>query len=388
MRPTLLLALLATCLLLACPWARAEDEPPAQPAVAPLVFDLAAIAPEDGSHPEGWAAATTTIPDAAPTTGSLLALAREADSTLANMDARCLPMTAGEQHGVAAWMLVEGDSPALRAKLAEVATAKGWETTYAGHPSVVLLTWATDEAAATAIHTWQVDVAVRGLCERGFKIVSSAGEAFDRESAERAFLRGRAMIDAAGRTEPRAGIYHALMGRLLGQANPQQALEHDRKALAKDAPVPAPDRWIVLAAFNAGQALLVGGDASDLNEAVRLLQRGIEAEQHAENHFMRFGNRYNLACAYARLGDKDKAFAELEESLRFLKTAWEEEKARTFTGGSELAYPDHYKHAKDVDTDLAPLRADERWTALMAKYDPAAKPAAAKDDEKDDEKDK
>jgi len=56
-------------------------------------------------------------------------------------------------------------------------------------------------------------------------------------------------------------------------------------------------------------------------------------------------NHYNLACANARLGYKDKAFNHLEEAI-----------AAGFRDPKSL----------ENDSDLESLRSDKRWTALIA----------------------
>ena len=55
-----------------------------------------------------------------------------------------------------------------------------------------------------------------------------------------AFQRAVAVLDTAGRIEPNAGIYHALKGRVVHVPQTERALDHFRKALKDDAPVPAP----------------------------------------------------------------------------------------------------------------------------------------------------
>lgn len=369
-------------LLLLAPHARADDEPaPPQekPALAAvrLPFSLDDVAPADGQRPEGWTgvARATAVPATAPSTARLLAMARDAGVDAAALQVRCIPLRKGDgasaEFGVSAWVTLGVDAKTFAPKLAAAAGEHGWLTKNLALPNAVLVTWGSNEEAADALQRWQVATAVHALCEKGFEAIASAGQAGDQETARRAFMRGQAMIQIAGRTEPEAGVFHALMGRLLAQRDPAAALEHNRKALAANAPVPPPARWIVVAAFEAGQALLTKGDEDLLAEATEILERGVAAEAASENHFMRFGNRYNLACAYARRGETDKAFPHLEESLRYLKSAWQADMAQE-GGASRLDYPNHFEHARTKDSDLEPLRADPRWAALFTKYDPAA----------------
>ena len=68
--------------------------------------------------------------------------------------------------------------------------------------------------------------------------------------------------------------------------------------------------------------------------------------------------RYDLACAHARLGAKDEAFAHLEQTL-------EADRASPIVG---------IQHWRE-DPDFASLKEDPRWKALLEKFPKADAPA-------------
>ena len=383
-----LLAALAVLLALAAPL-HAEDEPPAPkggeptplrpaPELKPirLPFVLADLTPADGDRPAGWSPATSALPETAPTTAALLRVARTAGVDDARLAARCIPVTKGTGEaavqGTLGYLVIDVEATTLTPKLAELARTHGWTLTSVGVPSAVLVTWASDDAAEGALRDWQVATAVRNLCAAGWALLEKAQQGFDPRERQFQSAKGQAMIAAARETLPESGYVNAILAQLVGR-DATRALAFARKAVRKDAPAPPPDALFVTAAFTVAGSLLTTGTAEDLPEVVAVLERAVAAEEAARNPFHRFGNRYNLACALARQGKVDAAFPHLDESLRYLKKAWEEEQART-GGGSRLAYPDHYEHAKTRDGDLDALRKDPRFAALMARHDPA--PAA------------
>ncbi len=356
----------------------ATDTPaPAAPTPVTLPFGLEHMAPAAGALPEGWSAGNSPPPKAAPTEAALLALAKAAGIPEGAAKAQVTGLTKGEgevaTHGVTAWLTVDTTVDTFAPALKSAAEKNGWLLKSVAVPQRVLVTWADTKEAATGLQRWQVAQSVRNLCTQGWAMIEAANGGFDPQARQKAFQRGGLLIGAAGKTEPAAGIFNAMIGALLAQRDPAAALEHGRRALAKDAPVPAGDLWIAVTANSVGSVLLMKMDASVVAEARDALLRGVAAEKSATNPIMRFGMRYNLACAYARLDESDAAFKHLEESLRFLKHAWQEDKKKSFSGVSSLGYEQHYAHAKSIDTDMATLRTDARWPKLMATYDPSAK---------------
>ncbi len=387
-----LLGILATV----CPAvAFAEDEPAkeepakAEPAKAKPVaivapFALRDILPADAARPEGWRAVGTAdvIPATAPSVGRLLALAKAAGIEADSFDARCLPLQRGEGDAatgaVAGWLSVDVDVPAFAKALADAAAKDGWVVRPLGSPHRMAVSWGASEEDRDSTVAWQAEVALRKLCDLSFSTMAGAQ---DRET----YQRGMQQLASAQRIDARAGPVLYMQGRVLASSRQaQRAMGAWRLALAEDIKIKMPDRWIVVAAFQVGQALLTAGQEDVLPEALRVLQAGVAAEASSEEHFMRFGNRYNLACTYARLGKKDEAFKHLEESLRYLKTTWERLK-KEGSDTSQTDFPMNLEHARTKDTDMEPLRSDERWAPLMAKY--AVNAAAPKKEEAAPKKD-
>ena len=70
----------------------------------------------------------------------------------------------------------------------------------------------------------------------------------------------------------------------------------------------------------------------------------------------KYGDRYNLACGYARLGEKDKAFEWLRKSLETgVLLPWRQ-------------YGNSFIHMESKDEDMKSLRHDDRWAALIKEY--------------------
>lgn len=363
----------------------AEDEPAAPAAEEPtplkpatelkavrLPFDLDDLAPADGARPDGWGPATGVQPKGAPTTSELLRLARAAGVDGDKIAARCIPMTQGEGeavvHGTLGYLLIGVEASTLTPKLAAAAEKHGWRMKNVAIPSAVLITWASDDGEEAALQTWQTETTVRNLCVKGWEDLTTASQEFDQNVGRMKFARGQARIGAARDTLPEAAYVHAILTQLFAR-DQARALEHGRKALKAGAPVPMPASMKPGIAFTVAGALLTAGSPADVAEVVTLLRAAIAVEKDAANPIHRFGNRYNLACAYARQEKLDAAFKHLEESLRFLKEANAED--------PRLGYAQHFEHARSKDPDMDNLRPDPRFAKLMATYDPSPKPAAA-----------
>jgi tetratricopeptide (TPR) repeat protein len=360
----------------------AEDEP-AQPLVRVPDYGIADIAPSAGELPEGWAPVTTAgvVPASAPSVKAVLDLAADVSLDAQQIDARCIQLARGEgeprEAGVLLWVAIDAPPAPLRKALAARANEGGWRVRELGSPMRLGVSWGNTGAAARDIAAWQIEVAVTRLCHLVFDRIAAAPD-------RAAFERAVALLEGAGRIQPEAGVYRFLKGRILVLLRrPRDGIPHLLAALEEGVPAPPPGKWVVEAAFHAGQALLEQASAAEgerdelLARAQAVLEKGVAAEAQAASAFMRFGNRYNLACTHARLGRTDAAFLHLEESLRFLKTAAAQD--------SQIDYRSHFEHARSQDPDMEPLKADARFEKLMAKYDPepsAAEPAPDGDEDK------
>lgn len=353
-----------------------------------MPFTLAEILPAPDDLPDGWSEASIAQvlaePEGAPNADVLARLARAAGVPGDAAQIRSLGIVREDEqgivHGVLAYVVLGVEGRTLAPRIAKAAEAHGWQVRNVGVPSAVLVAWSGDRAATPALLDWQTARTVRALCDRGWRAMSTARQGGDPIRARTRFARGQAMIAAARDTLPDAGHVQAILARIFVQ-DTARASEHARKAIAPRAPVPAPPAILVGMAFSIGAQLLTRGGPEDLPTAAAVLEAGVAVEDAAEHPNQRFGNRYNLACTYARQGRIDAAFVQLEESLRYIKSAWEAEKRASPDGRSALDYPGHHAHAKVRDPDLASLRSDPRFARLMAAYDPArgaaGKPAGA-----------
>jgi hypothetical protein len=118
---------------------------------------------------------------------------------------------------------------------------------------------------------------------------------------------------------------------LLRSGRGGDAVEPLRRAIGLE-----PERWDLHDML--GGALLVRGENA---AAVAELEKALAS---GPPPFRRIAILYNLACAHARLGQLDRAFARLQESL-----------AAGFSDRQLL----------DTDPDLSPLRADPRWPGIL-----------------------
>lgn len=370
MRSTALFLLPLALIALSTVSAFADDE---APTAVNVPFGLDQFAATAEELPEGWRILESAVPASAPSAEGITAIAKAVGIAEDKISVRCMSLAKGEGDkailAAACWLSLDEHTPDFTARMVGTTVMRGWKVKQISSPARLVISWAANAEALKAVNTWQVNSAVKRLCQHSLDLFRSLRQERDRNAQQRKFIKAQAVLEAAGTTEPRASMYHALKAQLVGRQDPEAALDHNRKALAKDAPAPAPDAMLVSAAYSAGQALLNTQKDDVLPEALAILERGVALEKAAASPMMRFGNRYNLACAYARMNKIDEAFEHLEESLSFLKTTWEADKAKT-GGFSQLNYSQHYEHAKTVDTDLTPLRSDKRWAAVIAKFDP------------------
>jgi hypothetical protein len=167
--------------------------------------------------------------------------------------------------------------------------------------------------------------------------------------------------------EPKAADAHAALGFAQRPTDPKapaaewkKAIDPLRAALAPDAVWPLPDdeRTAVMSELG-GYLLQTNGDEAVNREARDLLEKAWQAaHKQAPEKGGWVGPRYNLACAYARLKDKDKAFEHLHGVLDFtVKTP-----VRGVSGW----------WLKDPDFDV--LKDDPRWKATVEKYPDSTSP--------------
>ncbi len=373
MRSLFLAALLLVAslsLVLTAPSAPAlAEDGPEIPLVKVPTYGIPDIAPAKEERPPGWSPVTQSgvIPKGAPTVGALLAIARKANIGSEHFAVRSLPFQRGEgekREAVLLTLVAVNENPAaFTSAVADAAVDGGWVAREMGSPMRVMLLWGSSKQAAHEVRDWLVGRVMLRTCKNAFdKVVAS-----QQQQSRALYVQGVELINRARAIEPDAGVYHALRARMLQGRNDAAALASYRRALAKDVIIPPPAKWKVLACARLGQMLLNQAKKEDLPEALAVLEAAVALEKHNASPIDRFGARYNLACTHVRMGTLEAAFALLDTSLAY---------ARKHLG---TQYPFHFVHARDKDPDMAPLRKDERFAKIMAKYDPdaaAAKPAA------------
>lgn len=348
--------------------ASADEE---QPLVPVPDYGLEAIAPGADERPEGWGAVTQSgvIPPAAPSVASVLDFARRAEIPEQKVAVRAIPYqkeSGGKRVAALLTLVAVDERPrAFTEALADAVLSSGWIVREMGSPMRVAIVWSSNGEAAREIRDWLVERVVQRTMEASVARLLAAGRSGDRTQ----WNAGLKLLDRASRIEPRSGFVLAVRGRMIPRERQDLALACYRGAIRAGAPAPAPDDWKAVAAARLGQLLLERSEKKELGEALAALQLAVQMSSHIQAPVERFGARYNLACAHARLGQKDAAFEHLDAALRAGKELL----------GAQYAF--HYTHAKTRDPDMQPLRDDERFAALMAKHAPKA--AEADEPEKD-----
>jgi len=259
----------------------------------------------------------------------------------------------GPSKGVVVLTLVDidADPKTFTAGLKLNASVLGWNVSELGSPMRLLIASSGKLSAGAA--GWQKGIAVYKLAALCWSRLRAAT---DREE----FQAASALLAVGTRIVPDAGVIHATMGRLLwAQRQQDAAAEQFALALKKDVPLPPKGALAADAAGNYGLSLLLKEDDDVLPEALRVLKMSVDLEEHTAVPPQKFNNRYNLACAYARLGKKDEALAELDRSLALGKEVM----------GAD-GYAQAYTHCKDSDPDMSTLRDDVRFEEIMKKHAP------------------
>ena len=353
MRP-IALPLLVLALLVPASFAGAEDEAPKVPAYGAedLAFDLKSL-------PDGWAACPegVAIPESAPTEGMLMQLGEAVGLDEDSLFVETRAVKKGDQVAVASFVDVDTAPDGFRSVLEKSAEAGGWVMKDLGSPMRVLVVWSPDAGAASELAGFARAAAV-------YRLADTAWASFNERSIE-GHRSGMERLGAARAIEEKAGVVAAVVGFLQIQQNRGQAVGAWIHALEKDTPMPPKGMLRVQVGFQLGQALLEAGRDELLEKALEVLldatkhEDALDVDDEPQQAWMAYGNRYNLACTYSRMGKIDDAFKALEASFVFAKKNLESD-----------AYVQSYNHCKNVDPDMSPLREDERFQKLMDAYDP------------------
>jgi tetratricopeptide (TPR) repeat protein len=247
-----------------------------------------------------------------------------------------------------------GEGDGVFAAVQEGAAKKGWSVRAVGHPTRIVVV-AGPEGEREKVLDLQSAFAVKLL---GLKLKtqldSTEGNARDGTAA---------LANSLLRLEPKhalanvgAGIAYATAGAREQDASlTAKAAGFYKAAFAADAVSPLTGDWLLRAKGWYGDAVLNAADGKPSKEARDLLAEVVKALPGEKiQPQAAIGWRYNLACAHARLGEKDAAFEQLGAAL--------EANVKTPVRG--------IAHWRDKDPDLNPLKDDPRWAKLVEKYPP------------------
>jgi tetratricopeptide (TPR) repeat protein len=357
----------------------------------PPTFSVESLAPKADDMKDGWALVEGGAAADQPCAATLMEIATGVglDDMAFYVEARRLKTPAGATVDVA-WVDIDTDPTTVRKAIDQAAGERGWAVRELSTPYRLLVVGGSGQAQESALRHQQEHVIRRFVTMAETRLEARARHADDMREAEaaaRSFLeRGRAVgVDAAALDVLDAFLHwrawsvangekQSQEAKLKKDANDEKAKEAAAKAKATaDAEEAqflqlaskgfAPGRavqplgWLpVSVAGRAGGMLLEKKDASVLTEAVRLLDAAVAVEGRSPNADLAYANRYNLACAHARLGNLDKAFEYLEGALELGATR------------PPFAFGSSFVHLRDKDDDMAPLRKDERWEPLIEKY--------------------
>jgi hypothetical protein len=317
-------------------------------------FDRDTITMRDEDAPEGWKALSEEESEKA-------AAAKEfGDAFLAAVSAAGFP---GSEAAVGYRGLAKADGavatvayvgfyadPAKVVPLVKDAAAKkGWIVKEVTSPARLIVVLAPEaHREALAAHATRM---------AGKRLAAAAKDAYQNQNGAEAI---QTLAKYALALEPKAADAHFALAFASQPRDPKapssawkKSIEEMRAALAADAafPLPEDDRLVAMGELG-GFLLQSAGDDAVNREAKDLLQKAWEGAHKKGGEKAGIGWRYNLACAHARLKEKDKAFEHLhgvldvviKNPVRGISGWWLE------------------------DPDFLVLKDDPRWKATVEKY--------------------
>ena len=298
---------------------------------------------------------------------------------------------------------IDADPDAFRSALDTEAAAKGWSVLPLGSP-MRLMVVGGPEGVRSAAHDVMKEHVIYQLCELAAQRLRAAPRKTKevQKSADRLLDAARAMAADAGIADAMVGLALHNEGRNLEMAakRSRELVKQLKKQLKKATKVtgnkeemfkkiesqaaanektskeklnaciphltkaiksksfPPKDRILFFTGRNLGSTLLQLNKNDSLDVAIEAMKKAVSAEAHSPKSSFIFGNRYDLACAYARTKDNDNALKWLEEAFKISQTAL-----------SKKELNGNYTHW-GKDTDLDPLRHLPKFKELMAKYKP------------------
>jgi len=214
----------------------------------------------------------------------------------------------GPEGAVATLAVVEVDEEAkvLADTLQQRGKALGYLVRTLGHPTRVLL---IEGASQQAVEAMQLKYAVRSLSERGFERLNAGSQV-----GAIAFAKGAQSI------QKKAGAPLVLLGMAAAKLEKYpDAIEAFRAGFKDGVPEPAEGRLAMRGNAHYGYVLLKSEGKAAAKEAAKALERAVSLEKHADKKDPTFATRQNLARAYVRLGEMDKAFGMLATALEMGK---------------------------------------------------------------------
>ncbi len=199
---------------------------------------------------------------------------------------------------------IDGDPKTLVETLEARGKAQGYVVRALGHPSRVLVL-AAPEAFRDKLLKLQTEYAVSSLTKQGW-------ERFQQKS----MVGAATFAKGARKMDPKAGAPMVLLGMVAtNQGQFDEAIEAFRVGFGKGVTVPAEGRFAMRGYAHYGYACLEK-KGEHFKEGREAFQKCVELESEGDpKEDPLFIQRYNLACAHARLKEVDQALMQLELSL-------------------------------------------------------------------------
>jgi tetratricopeptide (TPR) repeat protein len=351
------------------PEAKPAEPPPAvsKPDPAIALFIGESLMPGEKDAPEGWTAVDEEA-DGGPTEDALNELAESLDLSEDVFYAQIQGWEKGGETVTVAMVDVDAKVYAYKHALAAKAAASGWQLAELGHPGRILVLGGpaggvADLGKKLREHT------IYKLSDMGMNRLRAVrhGDA-GREAALTYAKYVDSLVPDTGTALALRGVVHELNSRPKehkekpNREEQEKAIAFFERSLADGVPFPPKGSVRPYVAGKMGGIILTWKDRTKLPQATKALEIAVEYESDAKSVQQRYGNRYDLSCAYARANRIDDAFEMLEKALEILKNMPAE------------YWRAQYTHIEEKDPDMGPLRQTEgRFTGLLAKFKPPEK---------------